>query len=112
MRMSDSIRSTDTTADDNNNFVSDADDSDKESEDEENEGSAPIARAGPVTLPSSHRPQSPASEARSLTPLGASSPRPTRGRPLSLDTPVSSRQTSVTLPRPASASPDSMTEEE
>ena len=112
MRMSDSIRSTDTTADDNNNFVSDADDSDKESEDEENEGSAPKARAGPVTLPSSHRPQSPASEARSLTPLGASSPRPTRGRPLSLDTPVSSRQASVTLPRPASASPDSMTEEE
>ena len=70
------------------------------------------AGAGPLTPPSSPRPQSPAAEARSLTPLGASSPRPTRARPLSLDTQASSRPASVTLRRPASASPDSMTEEE
>ena len=73
---------------------------------------APAAGAGPLPPPSSPRPQSPAAEARSLTPLGASSPRPTRARPLSLDTQASSRPASVTLRRPASASPDSMTEEE
>ena len=73
---------------------------------------APAAGAGPLTPPSSPRPQSPAAEARSLTPLGASSPRPARARPLSLDTQASSRPASVTLRRPASASPDSMTEEE